>query len=280
MKYANYGVLNVVAHPHPEGTYRRLFELAAVKDEGVNFRADQYAKTSAISDSRDGIFTGRVAIWTAIDRNAKTIQTRTLIEAALADTNVRIPDDLGFNSKIFSFSFREKDHRMFVELNNEEGKSVSIGVVQKIISSILNSIKPDDIEEVNVFVVSRKNAVEQILSMEVLSKIEIVLDMPNPDDLSPGKQRILNNLREMRAKRLRTELTKARGEDTLILLDYYRELAELAKDDGYVKANGKIDGEKVERSTKDYPEDIEIELLPDESSAAAVRRIALPDGEA
>jgi len=280
VKFANYGVLNVVAHPHPKGTYRRLFELAASMIEGVNFRADQYAKTSRISDSEDGVFSGRIAVWTAIDREAKTIQTDTLVENPLSDTNFKFPDNLGFNSKIFSFAFREKDHLMYVELVNEEGKSISAGVVRKIMSSIFEAIKPDDIDNVTVHIVSRKNAVDQILAMDELLKIEILLELPNPDDLEEEKMRVIRELQEMGAKRKKTELVKAPGKQTLVLIGDYQVEAELAKDNGYVKATGRIEGVKTEQSTKDYPEEIQIELLPNESSAVAVRRIARAGREA
>lgn len=274
MKVASFGVLNIVSHPHPAGTYRRLFELAGKMVGGINFRGDQYARLSPVSETRNGVFTGRIAIWTEIDKNSKTIEKRTLIEAALADTNARIPDDIGFNSKIFSFALREKDHRMYVELSNDEGQSVSISSVQKIVQGVMDNVKPDNIEDVNIFVVSKHNAVEQILAIDQLTKIEIVLDMPNPDDLGDDKKRILKELEDMKAKRLKSEITKARREETLLLLPRYRVMAELAKDNGYVHATGKENGVRIERSTKDYPEEIEIELLADESSALATRRVA------
>ena len=274
MKSASYGVLNIVSHPHPSGTYRRIFQLAGEMSGGVNFRGDQFARTSPISETRNGVFTGRIAIWTEIDKNAKTIQKRTLIEAALTDTTARIPDDIGFNSKIFAFAVRESDHKMYVELINEERQTVSIKSVQKIMQKIFDAVKPNDIDEISVFVVSRNNAIEKILEIERLTKIEIALEMPNPDDLDDAKKKILEEIERMRAKKLKTEITIARGETTLLLDDRYRAMAELAKDNGYVNAVGKEDGVRVERSSKDYPQEITFELLPDESSAFASRRIA------
>lgn len=274
MKYANFGMLNVVAHPHPEGTYRDLFERAGRLTDGVNFRGDQFARLSPVSETRNGVFTGRIAVWTEIDKSAKTIQKRTLIEAALSESNVRIPDDLGFNSKIFAFAFHEREHKLFVELVNQEAHSISISSVQKVVLEVLTKVRPDSVDDLSVFVVSRRNAVDQILATEKLAKIEIVLNMPNPDDLDDDKRRLLKELEDMKARQVKTELTRARGQETLILLPRYRVMAELAKDNGYVTATGRDGERKVERSTKDYPEDIQVELLPDESSAIATRRVA------
>ena len=56
-------------------------------------------------------------------------------------------------------------------------------------------------------------------------------------------------------------------------------MSELAKDNGYVTASGRDDdGSQLERSTKDYPEIINIELPRDASRASLTRVVAERDG--
>ncbi|WP_415919737.1 DUF4747 family protein [Tateyamaria sp. SN6-1] len=276
--YSKYGVLNVVVQPHPNRAYRRLFEAASQVNDGdrigVRFFGDQFAAISPISETRNGVFSGRIAIWTEIDPESNMIQKSSLRETLLADSGISLPDDVGFNSRIFAFAFREANHRLFVELLNDEDRSISVGRARQAFNAILQHFCPDEFESAEVYVVPRKNAVDQVLSTPGLKKIEIVLDVPNPDDLSEEKQKLLDEVNEMRAKRLKSEITKRAGADSLELTGRYKDLAELAQDTGYVTATGARDGEKIERSTKSYPEEIEAELPENSSRAAYTRDVA------
>ena len=273
-RIGSYGILNIVAHPHPRGTYRSLFEMVGADPNGIRFRGDQYATLSPISETRNGVFSGRLAIWTEIDPNSNMIEKKTLKQSLLLDSTLRLPEGVGFNSKIFAFAFREENHRLYVELNNDEGQTVSIGTACKVFAQIFKNIRPDTVEQVDVHISTRRNAVEQVLAIPKIRKIEILLDMPNPDDLSEDKARLLKEIEDMRAKKLRSEITRASGQETLILSPRYIVMSELAKDNGYVTASGNdIDGEKIERSTKDYPNEIETLLGEDESRAFATCHI-------
>ena len=122
-----YGALNIVAHPHPAGTYRKIFENAGADSRGARFHGDQFATLSPISSTRNGVFTGKLATWTEIDPKSNLIDKASLKEQLLSESDIAIPTDIGFNSKVFSFAFRERDHKLFVELINDEGQTISIG---------------------------------------------------------------------------------------------------------------------------------------------------------
>lgn len=176
---------------------------------------------------------------------------------------------------MFHFAFREADHKLFVELINDEGYSISIGRARTAFFKVLDSFKPPQFEELSAFIVPRSNAVDQVLSTPRMRRLEITLNIPNPDDLSDDKQQLLAEIDEMHAKKLKVEATKRAGEDTLTPSRRFRAMAELASENGYVKANGKTeDGENIERSTRDYPTEIETPLPDDASRGIMTRRIA------
>ena len=275
MRTGRYGVLNVVVHPHPSGVYRELFEIAGEDPRGVRFHGDRFATISPISETRNGVFTGRLATWTEIDPKSNLIEKSTLKETLLSDADISIPDGVGFNSRVFSFAFREKDHRLYVELLNDESQSTSIGRARLAFSKVLSVVSPESIDELDVFIVSQSNAVEKVLSIPRMRKIEIQLDMPNPDDLSEEKQKILKEIEDLKGKRIRTEITKSAGEATLTPTSRYLAMAELAKDNGFVSAVGKDEfGEAVHRSTKAFPNEIEFPLGEDGSRSSMTRRVA------
>jgi len=274
-RIGKYGVLNVVMHPHPAGAYRRLFDLAGKDPNGVRFFGDRFATLSPISETRNGVFSGRLATWTEIDPDSNLIEKRSLKEQLLADAEIDLPEGVGFNSKVFTFAFREADHRLYVELKNDENQTISIGRACQAIAKVLESIRPIDVDEIDVYVSTRSNAVEHVLSIPKLRKVVIQLDLPNPDGLSDEKQALLDEIDGMHAKRLRAEVTRAAGHDTLILSERYRVMAELAPDNGFVKSSGKDDlGSPLERSTKEYPNEIEVEVHQDQSRAITTRHVA------
>lgn len=272
---AVYGVLNVVAHPHPEGTYRKLFEVAGADSFGHQFFGDRFATLSPITETRKGVFSGRLATWTEIDEGSNLIDKTSLKESLLADAEIPLPENVGFNSKVFSFAFREADHKLFVELKNDEGQSISIGRARTAFDKILQAVRPLEIAELDIHTVSRKNAVEQVLSIPHLRKIEIVLDLPNPDDTTPSQQQVIDKINSMNAKRLKTELTKSSGADTLVLTPDYLVMSEIAKDNGHVVGHGRNNqGETIKRDTNEYPQEIDLVLMQEESSAIGTRRVA------
>jgi len=113
--FRTYALLNVVAHPHPRGIYRKLLELAS-DGASVKFRSDRYARISRINEAKSGVLVGRLALWTEIDPNSPSINKSSLEEMSLKQAGVELPDNIGFNSSIFYFSFREAEHALYVEL--------------------------------------------------------------------------------------------------------------------------------------------------------------------
>jgi hypothetical protein len=269
-----YGVVNVVLHPHFDGAYRKLFMRAAKEAEPVKYFGDRYAKLSPISQSRSGVFAGKIATWLEINTGGNVIQKETLDEMLFSDSDIKLPEDIGFNARVFTFAFRESDHRLFIELINDHNEKISISAVQKILQFILEQAVQGD-EEVVTHVVASKTSVAYVLSTPQLRKLEIEVHLPNPDILTAKRDEAIATMEKMQLKKLRLELTRKAGAGELLLTPGTQNFAELAAENGSVKSYGKeVNGSSVERSTRDQPKEIEIELQNDESRAVGSRRAA------
>lgn len=164
MASRKYCVLNVVAQPHPAGIYRELF-MAASKNSASNYRADHFARVSPVTEPENGMFRGRLAIWTEVNPKEPTINKDSFDQKLLSDSDIALPRDIGFNSKIFYFSFNIKSHRLFVELQNDEGQTVSAGIARLAFEKALQAIDRNFDVDVKVYIATTKSAVELVLAV-------------------------------------------------------------------------------------------------------------------
>lgn len=268
----SYGVLNIVAHPHEDGTYRKIFEQLAKTRRAARFYGDRFAAISPLSSTRDGIFTARLATWTRIDEDENTIDLESFEEKDFLESGVSIPAQIGFNSRIFPFAFNEMTHRLVIETENDEGQSLSIKLAAKAFERLFESIENEVVESIDVFIVTKKDAVDRILRLPKVKKITIDLSLPNPDDLSDLEAEILKELTEANAKRDVQVITKRSDAPTLVLTERMRAKANLAKDNGRVEATGSDeDGERVTLNTDEYPEEL---YASSDEGGAPLRRLA------
>ncbi|AWD21269.1 DUF4747 family protein [Fuscovulum blasticum] len=275
MGQRNYGVFNIVAHPHPKGTYEKVLLAAGKLPDGVRFHGDHYARVSPPKKESDGFYRGRLAVWTEIDQREPVIFKQSLEQALLNDAGISLPSDVGFNSRIFYFSFRESDHTLFVELENDEGAKISPGRVASAFSAILKAVRISGLDSLEAFSKTNVDAIDRIFRMGKLRKIKIVVNAPNPDDLDADLARVYGVMSSMGAKTIDTTLTKARGEDSIKLNDFYRAMVVASSDNGYSKADGVDDaGEKIVLSTKDHPQVIVDEIQGEESSYSKILGVA------
>lgn len=269
-----FGRLNVVAHPHPEGIYRRIFDALAARKRGVRFFGDRFAAISPLSETRDSVFTGRLATWVEVDREANTIDLDSFEERLFSESGVDIPKSIGLNSRIFNFAFNEATHQLIVETQNIDGQTLSIRLAGRAFQKLLHGLELRGVDSIDVFVASKADALDRILRLPKIKKVEIDLSLPNPDDLSDLEAEILKELLEGHIKRDKSEITKVAGAETIVLPPHYRAKANIARDNGAVSATGiDEDGEKVVMSTNEYPD--EIIVSDDESDGtSSIRSIA------
>lgn len=275
MEQRPYGALNIVAQPHPVGVYRRIFDAAALLTSGARFHGDNFARISRLADDDRGFLKGRLAIWTEIDPREPVINKATLDQSILSDSDLSFQSEIGFNSRVFNFIFREQKHEVVVELRNDLGSSISIGRAKLAFQKIFQYVKVEGVDDISVHAKSAHDAVDRVLDLDTLRKIRIHLQIPNPDDLSEATAAIMAEIDQLNTKVIDTELTKRAGPDGLKLNDRYKAMAEIAKDNGFVSSEGMNEvGEKETRSTKDTPDVFSQQFLENETSYSALRRAA------
>ncbi len=273
-RVGKYGVLNVVSQPHPAGAYKQLFNDAAEKSIVVSVRSDRFARLGSVTQSRNYVFSGVIAFWTEVDPNGKAIRKSDLQQSALADLGVSLPEGIGFNSRIFAYSFNEKTHKLFVQTKNDYGDVVSIHSLRVAFEALLREALPREWDSVNVHLETASDALERVISLPVITKIRVVVYRPNPDNIDELVERKVRELEQGNISRLKTIANKAKGASTLKLVGDLRAAAELARDNGIVEVSGKEDGRRVTRSTDEYPLEISEKLEADQTSAVVTRRLA------
>lgn len=249
-----FALLNVVCQPHPDGIYQDLFSAVGRARKGVQYYGERYASLSPISSIRDGVFTARLATWIEPDRSAKTIIVDNLEQQRFEESGVVIPRGVGLNSRVFNVAFNVSHHCLVVELDNDEGQSISPAQASRAVRNLLNASILDSLEEVSVYVRTKADAVDSVLRVPEIRKIRIDLRRPNPEDYSEEEEDILRELDEENARQRVTELTRARDRKTLTLNARHRAMARVAKDNGEVSVSGRdANGERVTLSTKEMP---------------------------
>jgi hypothetical protein len=170
-----YCALNVAASPHPEGVYRQILDAAALKP--VNYRGDQFATISVPTEREPGFLQGRLVSWTEINQDEPAIFKDKLTEVDLSDLNIQIPENVGFNGRIFLYTFRVRDHVMFIETKNEFGKRLSPRLVEKILTMLFSAETLGvDAPLVEVTLMPEEDALARILRLGHLKRLEIHLE--------------------------------------------------------------------------------------------------------
>jgi hypothetical protein len=270
------GFLNVVATPHPEGVYERL--LNTVAGAGVRFFGDHFAAITEPHPLKDdpNVLEGQLVIWTEIDESEPGINKRDLSKVRLADIDFSVPSNIGFNGKVFAYAFNIKRHVFVVEIKNEQGKTISPVRVQKILGRLfLPPYTAIGDEIIEVTVIQEDDAIERVLSMARIDRVDILVKRPNNDDITAETHRIMQNLIEQNAKSEERILVRAPGTPSVILDEDNSKFAYVAASNGHVTATGKNeDGGSEQRSTKQYPKIVCAMIPLGESFAIRVRSAA------
>jgi hypothetical protein len=101
-KFIEVGALNIVATPHPKGIYVELLRQVAGVEVGV--WGSDYAKITTPRRRREepDIFTGRILVWTRIDKDKRWIDKEKDEEATEDDKKDKHSKSTGTKFQIIS----------------------------------------------------------------------------------------------------------------------------------------------------------------------------------
>ena len=267
-----FGILNVVAHPHGPGVYKALLERAANRE--INFWGDLNGAIRAPREVEPGIYQTEIVVGVELDLDAPLIDRSSYREVGPDDAEVRLSGQHLYNGRVFVLTFLEHDHYLFFESKNEFGKNLSPNRAQRFFRRLFSQeVLGSDSPYVDVTVVPEDDTLEMLLGIERLDKVEIFLQKPNPADVNDDEvQGALADLEAQGAKSQFIRLMRAPKVSSIVLnaQNYIR--AKVAQFNGYVKASGKTaDGEPFAGSTKQYPKVINATL----DATSAVTGIAI-----
>ena len=268
--------LNIVATPHPSGVYTRLLGSAATKV--VPFRGSSRAAItplSRIAGSED-LYSFQLVTWIEIDPDEPTIDKAALKKADFPREGREFTRQYGVNGRVFFCIFDDKDHRLTVEIKNEDRRTISPNTVGELFTRLLSPrVLGTKAELVEVTVIPEKGALEHVLGFERLDTVEILVKRPNADDITTKTNRVLERLRKMKAESEYSRLRRMPKTDGLELDEEHQTLAQVAALNGYVDASGvDANGKHDERSTRDIPK-VRSQAIPkDASYFAALRDLA------
>lgn len=269
------GALNIASDPHPPGVYERILRRAANVE--IAIWGSDYAKITTPTKRRnsDDFLQGRILVWTRVDKNGAWIDKENNAEASPEKkAKISIPEPLEPNFRTFYYGFIISKHRLVYEMRNAEGQNFGNRKSEKFFRELFSrEILGQTFPETAVTPIPEDDAVQKILEIPTLKRLEIVLTKPNPDGMEEETIKLLEELDDQGAKQQKLTLVKAAGVPTLTPNDKTTTLALVASENGFVKGKGvDAEGNPVDESTKERPKSILVDLRPDQSALYVFRQ--------
>ena len=250
------GALNVRIHPHDSARYAELLFDAFALRHAVRVFGSQRVILERLDRSEidAGILSGSLARFTEIDPNLPWFNAEQFERADETDVaKVSIPSELRPNYVPVFFEFYLSNHLFIFESRGPSG-TLSPRSAMMFLEGLLNS---DDLVRkygsVGVSLVSDREQLDAILSMQRLQHLEILVKRPNPDDLGSYDSIMEQRLVSQGAASVRVDY-EASANETIKPDQDTLKLADSATRNGRVKAAGTdASGRRVTRSTEDHP---------------------------
>jgi hypothetical protein len=254
VNFIEIGFINIVATPHPTGVYAA--SLAEASNFPIKYWGSNYAAIRKPKMNRrlPHIWEGVITTWTEINTNEPSIDKETLDSIDVEQELIAIFRRRGFNNKEFYYSFNELTHTIGVELVNDQGKSISIIQIEKIITKAFERISNEN-QSFEITVFPEEDALEKVFAFQRIDRVTIVLKRPNPGDHSAeDAEEVLKELEEQNIKQATYDFSRQGGSNGIELNEFNEKRARVASSNGHVKARGLVRrGLSEVRSTKEYP---------------------------
>ncbi|MEA3036656.1 MAG: hypothetical protein QOH04_2428 [Sphingomonadales bacterium] len=268
--------LNIVATPHPQGVYARLLRSAAGHIVGFwgSYRA-AISEPQVYSDDK-ALLHGQLFVWVEVDPDQPAINKQQLQKTVFPDAGRQFTREFGVNGRVFDFVFDTSNHILTTAIRNDEGQTITPNRLERIFQNLLSpEVLGVKAELVEVTVLPREDALSYVLGFERLDRVEILVKIPNQDDITDEANRVMQRLRDMKAKSELSALVRAPKTDGLELDEEHMTLARVAAANGHVDSKG-VDsgGASGERSTRERPKIVERVVAKGISYLAAIRGLA------
>lgn len=275
-EYVEAAFVNVVATPHPKGVYPRLFRSAA--ERAVTYRGTSRAAITALSaiPGSDGFYSFQLVAWTEVNPDEPTINKAALKKADFPREGREFVSKYGVNGRVFYCILDEQSHLVTVELKNEDGQTITPGILERIFTRLFSpEVLSTRAELVEVTVVPKDDALEYVLGFDRLDKVTILVKRPNDDDITADTNRVMKRLTDLNAKSEESVLSRMPKTDGITLDEEHLMLARVGAVNGHVDSSGvDTEGKHDKRSTREVPKVVRRLLEKGTSYFATLRGIA------
>lgn len=277
--------INIAANSHPEDIYLDLFKKAANKRVKYSTNNEKTAKLSPPKEIENGknFYSGYLRTYTTVSKDRKWINTDT--DRPHSDEEkektIFIPENTATNACQFAYILDTTQHYLYIEKKNSTG-TILVSQIKNIISRLMKpSVQGnDDLPQIEITIIPKKEIVEHILKAPNLRKLVIHIVTPNPDSTSDESlRRVLENMERQNATSSEYTLINNQKQKGITPDDNTKELARIAKDNGYVRGIWTNEnGEKNDISTKNKPDIINVDVQDNESLyQTLLRKHILPE---
>lgn len=254
-KIVEVGCLNVKLHPHTPEKYLELFTDIFSRKHRAKIFGDKWGTPHLLMniDSKDplkGIY-GTFFQYTQIDPKKPWLDLGKM-EAILDEHGNPIPlvgDDKMPNLSEIEFVFYPVGHRLFFNMKKVTPLNIqrmfeeicSVGYIRKRYGRVLVDIEWE------------KEVIKKILEIPTITKLEIQISRPNPDDIAELEDEVIRRMDRQKVNRWTETLSGTKSEgiepDNVTV-----SMMNIASSNGKVSAKGyDLEGSPVDESTDPYP---------------------------
>jgi hypothetical protein len=261
LRTLNLAMLNIKTQPHSREGYQRLIKYVCEHRLRGKIRGSEWGIVGGAHDG--GVQRGLTgnAFWSEyyihgtvyrylnIDPDAAWVDIDRSVPLEPGDSSIPdIDHRLKPNRKDISYVFFPVRHRIVFDTGN-----ISPSAMRKFMASVFSDDHVrEEFGQVDVEVVSSREAIDRILSIPRITSLDIRFTVPNDDIGYRNAEEILRRFEEMNI-RSHTQRLTSNSEEGLAPDDELKAEMDIARENGRVTATGMDGEERVERSTEEHP---------------------------
>ncbi|PLY08374.1 MAG: hypothetical protein C0625_01950 [Arcobacter sp.] len=253
-KILKLGAINIVQHPHTEEKqeYIELFEEIAKNPIPTKIRGQYYGLIDKVEVNRkEGFIFGKFYRYTNINKNSPWLNIKE--KSPIVDDDGKavqqVEDHIKPNLKEIYFYFIIKNHRLVFD-----SKIISPNSIKEFLRNVISNTDFKNIkrESVNITVEQSAESLDEILNMYFISQIDLIIDRPNPDDISPNletgvKRRLENMEADSYQQVIKSDHSSIKPDKEL------KDYMGVARSNGSVNVKGKDEtGKSISESTESH----------------------------
>lgn len=279
MKNKSYQIsaLNIVTHPHTPEKYLSLFQRAFEETTQVPIIGDKWGHIASlrkirINNEEDFAIHGLILKYTQINKDEWYNITKAELATKEELGEINIPANLRPNTQQFQYVFFPQQHRFIYiskhsePLGDRRWVQFSPGLMKKFLTNLFSQFLPDN-NDFEITIEQSSEEIEKIIKAYTVSKLEILINLPNDDAGSSIYKDITERLNDENVS-IYYEHKTAKKDHSIVPSEETIEHINVAKSNGYVRAEViNQDGKKESFSTEDHPKSKIVSYEPEKGMA-------------